>query len=253
MSSNNLYHYKQCNPFIPEGTKMPTNSLNTLVQAHQKSILIGGFEEGRIPTPEEFYSPFIMGFEIECIHPQYDIVREHLANRMQQETGVICNITHTGIGCTHWCVGSDGSLGAGGLEIRTPPNPPLQDIKKIMDFLHKERIYLHTNCGGHIHISHPTQPIGMDIKETMKYWGRRAGYANGNLPGGRGKSCAVRVVDTEQKHLEVRAFNSTLGFRTWIARLMFVKNHVTIGNKTIKCHSLKQLGLSKRPKFVANY
>lgn len=202
---------------------MPMNSMiETLANVQKENTTL------KIPDMK-FYKELRLGFEIEAIGRDPDYILDKWPSSLECSTGSPDPTDN------YWGITHDGSLSDPAVEIQSPVNPKPEDIKKVLVFLRSHGLYINSACGFHIHVSHPDHPIGIKLNKKIRYWEGReefmASYGSITNINYNYKYLPIRRIN--DSHLEVRAFNGTLGFRTILGRLDLVKNSIICGKDII--------------------
>lgn len=168
-----------------------------------------------------------IGFEIESVGVHYiKVGKLWKKERYKSEGFPECGFGSPQPGNTWWGIGADGSLeNDDNIEVRSPINPPLQDIISVIKFMKSIGCKTNKHCGLHVHVSHPTLDIGIRLKGTHTFWKNRGEYMNTKYD----KVCSNRYVPVniiDSKHLEVRLFNGSLNLRYILRCLNVVRNSV---------------------------
>ncbi len=169
------------------------------------------------------------GFELEVIN----VEPRRLARILQSSNiGAISGYIPQ-IGDKWWGIGVDSSMNGdldNSAEIRSPVNPSIDEITRVIKITKQSGAETNKKCGLHIHVSHLTKQVGIKL-QTVSSWESRKEWCGRPF----GKYMPINRINPNR--LEVRCFNGSLNLRHILRSIKITLSSIVLDD-AIEIHNV---------------
>lgn len=147
------------------------------------------------------------GFELETVNVDTPTVVESLRKVLNPIDVIYCVRHRENLNA--WAAHPEGELrppNGQACEVKSRLNPPEDEIRKVVAELRNLKCRTTKFCGMHVHVSHPTLPVRVQLPPTEIWEERLREAPNKNGYGYHRR--AMGVAQWDDSHVEVRAFNA---------------------------------------------